>query len=77
MRMIIFAGAAALALSGCATQRQAEGTAAGAIGGAIVGGPVGAVVGGAAGAAVTAPGAVLDRRCRYRDRYGRWRSRSC
>lgn len=77
MHRIIIVAATSLLLAGCATQRQAEGTAAGAIGGAIVGGPVGAVVGGAAGAAVTAPGAVLDRRCRYRDRYGRWRSRAC
>ena len=60
------------ALGACATQRQTEGTAAGAVGGALVGGPIGAVVGGAAGAAVTAPGAPLGRRhwCRYHDRYG-------
>ncbi|MBL8587809.1 MAG: hypothetical protein JNK46_04715 [Methylobacteriaceae bacterium] len=77
MHRIIIVAAVALTLGGCASKRQAEGTAAGAIGGAVVGGPVGAVVGGAAGAVVTAPGAVFDRRCGYRDRYGRWRSRSC
>lgn len=77
MRKLILVAVAALALGGCASKRQAEGTAAGAIGGALVGGPVGAVVGGTAGAVLTAPGAALDRRCRWRDRYGRWRSRAC
>lgn len=77
MRKLLIAGAAALTLAGCATKRQAEGTAAGAIGGAVVAGPVGAVVGGVACSALTAPGAALDRRCRYKNRYGQWRTRSC
>jgi len=46
----------AISLAACATKRQTEGTAVGAVGGALVGGPIGAVVGGAAGAVVTAPG---------------------
>ena len=45
----------AMSLAACATRRQTEGTAVGAVGGAIVGGPVGAVVGGTAGAVITAP----------------------
>jgi hypothetical protein len=77
MKTLLIVGACALSLAGCASKRQAEGTAAGAIGGALVAGPVGAVVGGAAGSAVTAPGAAFDRRCRYRDRHGRLRTRSC
>ena len=44
-----------LSIAGCATQRQTEGTAVGAVGGALVAGPVGAVVGGVGGAVVTAP----------------------
>ena len=60
-----------MSLAACATQRQTEGTAAGAVGGAIVGGPVGAVVGGVAGAAVTSPGAPLGvHRCYYHDQNG-------
>lgn len=77
MHKVLIAAACALTLAGCATKRQTEGAAVGAVGGALVAGPVGAVVGGAAGAVLTAPGAALDRRCRYRDRYGRLRSRSC
>lgn len=77
MRKIVIAAICGLALAGCATKRQAEGTAAGAIGGAVVGGPVGAVVGGTAGAVLTAPGGALDRRCRYRTRHGYWRWRRC
>ncbi len=53
---------ASAALAGCASQRQTEGTAVGAVAGAVVGGPVGAVVGGTAGAVVTAPGAPLNQR---------------
>lgn len=77
MHKVLIAAACALTLAGCATKRQAEGTAAGAVGGALVAGPVGAVVGGAAGAVLTGPGGALDRRCRYRDYYGRIRYRSC
>ena len=77
MYKLMLVSVLALSMAGCATKRQTEGTAIGAVGGAVVGGPVGAVVGGAAGAALTAPGAALDRRCRYRNRYGHWRTRSC
>ena len=77
MRKLILVCVAALSFAGCATQRQAEGTAAGAIGGALIAGPVGAVVGGAAGAVIAGPGGALDRRCRYRSRYGSWRWRRC
>lgn len=71
MRKLFVILLACIPLGACATQRQTEGTAVGAVGGAIVGGPVGAVVGGAAGAAVTAPGAPLGgHRCYYRDQYG-------
>lgn len=77
MKTFLFVGACALSLAGCATKRQAEGTAAGAIGGALVAGPVGAVVGGAAGSALTGPGGTLSRSCRFRDRHGRWRRRAC
>jgi hypothetical protein len=77
MHKILIAAVCAVSLAGCASKRQAEGTAAGAIGGAVVAGPVGAVVGGVAGSALTAPGAALDRRCRYKNRYGQWRTRSC
>ena len=80
MHKILIVAATALALGGCATKRQAEGTAVGAVGGAVVGGPVGAVVGGVAGAAVTSPGAQLarPRACGgWRDRHGRWHRRWC
>lgn len=80
MHKILIAAACALTLAGCATRRQTEGTAVGAVGGAVVGGPVGAVVGGAAGAALTAPGAALDgrrHRCRWYDAYGRRHWRWC
>jgi osmotically inducible lipoprotein OsmB len=72
MKNIVVVAALSLALGACATQRQEEGTAAGAVGGALVGGPIGAVVGGAAGAVATAPGAPFGGRrwCRYHDHYG-------
>ena len=72
MNNLVIVAVACLALGACATQRQTEGTAAGAVGGAIVGGPVGAVVGGAAGAFVTRPGAPLGggHRCYYHHHYG-------
>jgi hypothetical protein len=60
-KKFMFIGIAAVGLAGCATQRQTEGTAIGAVGGAVVGGPVGAVAGAAVGATVTAPGAPLAR----------------
>jgi len=60
MRFAITACLMCLALGACATQRETEGTAVGAVGGALIGGPVGAVVGGAAGAMATEPGAPLD-----------------
>ena len=81
MKRVFFAAIAVLvALGGCATQRQAEGTAAGAVGGAVVAGPVGAVVGGAAGAAVTAPGAPAGgtgRTCHWTDIFGGRHYYSC
>jgi len=81
MRKTAVVALACLALGACATQRQTEGTAAGAVGGAIVGGPVGAVVGGAAGAAVTSPGAPLGgnygHRCYYHDQYGNLHYHRC
>lgn len=78
MKPIVLASmATALLVCACATQRQTEGTAVGAVGGALVGGPVGAVVGGAAGAAVTSPtGPLGTHKCYYRDwqgyRHWRW-----
>lgn len=79
MKKIVIVASMSLALGACATQRQEEGTAAGAVSGALVGGPIGAVVGGAAGAVVTAPGAPLGGRhwCRYRDRYGHIHHHRC
>lgn len=83
---VLLAAAAGLALTACATQQQAAGTATGAVAGAVVGGPVGAVAGGAVGAAVTAPGGplsagycyVTDRRGRVLlDRAGQPRVRRC
>lgn len=63
---------AALALAGCQSNRQAEGTAGGVVAGALVGGPVGAVVGGVVGNQATAPGAPLGRNsCPVTDRRGR------
>lgn len=76
MRRILIVSAVALALGACASQRQTEGTAIGAVGGAVIAGPVGAVVGGAAGALVTAPGALGSRRC-YVRRHGRVYRRWC
>jgi uncharacterized protein YcfJ len=74
MNRIAIVASACLALGACATQRQTEGTAVGAVGGALVGGPVGAVVGGTAGAVATSPGAPLGarygHRCYYHDAYG-------
>ncbi len=68
---------ACLAVSGCATRQQTEGTAAGAVGGALVGGPIGAVVGGAAGAIVAGPEGPLGAgTCYARDRYGNIRYHS-
>ncbi len=60
MRAIITAGVVAIALAGCATRQQSEGTAGGALAGALVGGPVGAAVGAGVGAVVSAPGGVVD-----------------
>ena len=79
-RMVLATCAALVALTGCATQRQATGTTVGAVGGALVGGPVGAVVGGAAGAAVTAPGAPAGgtgRTCHWTDIFGGVHYYSC
>ncbi len=78
MRNIAIVVFACMSLGACATQRQAEGTAVGAVGGALVGGPVGAVVGGAAGAAVTSPGAPLGgHRCYYHDQNGQLHYHRC
>lgn len=76
MRKFIIVAGCALALGACASQRQTEGTAVGAVAGAVVAGPIGAVVGGTAGALVTAPGAIGSRRC-YVRRHGRVYRRWC
>jgi len=62
--------AAALALSGCASNYGVEGAAVGGLGGALVGGGTGAVIGAAAGAAV---GSLVkkDGRCYRVSRDGR------
>jgi hypothetical protein len=60
MRSLVLVTLAGLAVSACATQQQATGTAIGATTGAVVGGPVGAVVGAGVGAVAAAPGGVVD-----------------
>ena len=70
MKYLGIVGLICLSLAGCATQRQSEGTAGGAVAGVIVGGPVGAVVGVAVtaapaplGAATAMSGAQTARSC--------------
>lgn len=81
MRKIAVVVSLCIALGACATPRQTEGTAVGAVGGALVGGPVGAVVGGTAGAVATGPGGPLSGyhhyRCYYHDQYGHLRYHRC
>ena len=79
-RALVAALAASIILSGCATQRQAEGTTAGAVGGALVAGPVGAVVGAGAGAVVAAPGGPAGgtgRTCHWTDVFGNRHRYAC
>jgi len=61
MHKMLLAALVCLAAAACATQKQATGTAVGAVTGALVAGPVGAVVGAGVGAVAAAPGGVVDR----------------
>jgi hypothetical protein len=79
MKIAVIA-AAVFALAACATQRQAEGTAVGAVGGALVGGPVGAVVGAGAGAVIAGPGGPAGgggKTCYWTDIFGGRHSYKC
>ncbi len=79
MRAVLLAGLTALALTGCATQRETNGALIGGGAGAVIGGVAthsvgGAVVGGAVGAVAGATVANITaprRYCHYSSYYGR------